>query len=55
MLIKKTPNISGLVTPTVLNTKIGDVKRKISDFNGLVTTTVFNRKIGKYFDRKIGL
>ena len=40
----KTPSVSGLVTTTVLNTKIGEVENKIPDNSGLVTTTVLNTK-----------
>ena len=32
---------------TVLDTKIGDVEKQISDTNGLVTTTCPNTKIGE--------
>ena len=45
MLIKKIPNISGLVTATILNKKVGEIERKIPDFSGLVITAVFKRKI----------
>ena len=38
MLIKKIPDTSGLVTTTVLNTKISEVKNKILDTSSLVTT-----------------
>ena len=41
------PDISGLVTTTLLNTKIGEVENKIPDTNGLVTTIVLNTKIGE--------
>ena len=47
MLIKKTPDTSGLVTTTLVNTKIGEAKNKIPDTSCLVTTTVFNTKIGE--------
>ena len=39
------PGTSGLVTTTVLNTKISEVKNKIPDTSSLVTTTILNRKI----------
>ena len=45
MLIKKISDRSGLVTTTVLNTKINEVENKIPDTGCLVTTTVFNTKI----------
>ena len=41
------PDTSGLVTTTVLNTKISEVENKIPETSGLVTTTVFNTKIGE--------
>ena len=37
----------GLVTKTVLNTKISEVENKIPDKSGLVTTTVLNTKISE--------
>ena len=33
------------MTNAVLNTKIGEVEKKIPDVGGLVTATVLNRKI----------
>ena len=42
MLIKKKPYTSGLVTTTVLNTKISEFENKIRDTSSLVTTTVLN-------------
>ena len=52
MLIKKIPDVSGLVT-TVVNTKIGEVENKISNASGLVKKTDYDAKIseikGKYF------
>ena len=47
MLIKKIPDTSGLVTTTVLNTKLSEVENKISDTSNLVTTTVLNTKISE--------
>ena len=44
MLIKKTPDTNGLVTTTVLNTKIIEVENKIPDPNILVATTVLNNR-----------
>ena len=43
MLIK-IPDINGLVTTTILNTKIGEVENKIPSASGLVTATVLNTK-----------
>ena len=52
MLIKKIPDVSGLVT-TVVNTKIGEVENEISNASGLVKKTDYDAKIseikGKYF------
>ena len=47
MLIPKIVNTSGLVTATVLNTKISEVENKIPGTSGFVTTTVLNMKIGE--------
>ena len=47
MLMKKIPDTSGLVTITVLNTKINKVKNKIPDTSNLVTATVLNKNISK--------
>ena len=41
----KIPDLSGLVTSTVLLTKIGDVEDKIPVVTGLVTATVLATKI----------
>ena len=39
--------MGGLVTTTVLNTKISEVENKIPNISGLVTTTVFYTKISE--------
>ena len=39
--------MSGLVTTTVLNTKISEVENKIPNCCGLVTTAVLNTKISE--------
>ena len=44
---KRTPDLSGLVTTTVHNTKNAEVTNNIPDTDGLVTTTVLNTKIGE--------
>ena len=41
----KIPDVSGLVTTTLLNTKIGAVENKIPDVSGLAMTTDYNTKI----------
>ena len=38
MLIKKISDVSGVMSTTVLNTKIKEVESNIPDLNGLVTT-----------------
>ena len=43
----KLPETSGLVTTTVLNTKINEVEKKIPVTSNLVTTTVVNTKINE--------
>ena len=56
---KKVPDVSGLVTTTVLNTKISEVENKIQDTSSLVITTFFNTKTGEvenkipYYNRYI--
>ena len=53
ILIKKIPDVSGLVTTTVHNTKISKVKKKKPVVSGLVKKTGYDAKIseieGKYF------
>ena len=44
---KKIPEVSGLVTTTVLDTKIGEVENQIPDTSALVTATVLDTKIGE--------
>ena len=46
MLIENT-DASGLVTATVLNTKISEVENQILNVGGLVITTVVNSKISE--------
>ena len=38
---------SGLVTTTVINTKLGELENKIPDTSGLATTAVLTTKIGE--------
>ena len=45
MKINKITNANGLVTTTVLNTKIGEVEIKIPDISGLVKKKDYNAKI----------
>ena len=44
---KKIPDTSGLVTTSVLITKISEVGNKIPDTSSLVTTTVLNAKVSE--------
>ena len=46
MLIKR-PDISGLVTTTVLDTKIKEIWNKIPDLSGLVQKTDYDAKISE--------
>ena len=46
-ILLKIPDVSGLVTSTILNTKIGAIENKIRDTSSLVTTTVLNTNIGE--------
>ena len=39
MFLEQTPDTSGLMTTTVLNTKIGEVENKIPDVSGLIKIT----------------
>ena len=48
---KNIPGMSGLVTTTVLNTKISEVENKILDTTSLMTTTVLNTIIGEVEDK----
>ena len=43
---KKIPDLSGLVTTTVFDTKISEVENKIRGTRGLVNTIVLNTKTG---------
>ena len=43
--LKKSPDVTGLVINTALNTKIGQVKNKFPDDIGLAANTALNTKI----------
>ena len=47
LLINKILDTSGLVTATVLNTKISEFENKIRNTTSLVTTTVSNTEISE--------
>ena len=53
MLIKKTPDTSGLVTTTVLNTKISEVENKIPDHAKYITTPEFNKLTAGHFAARL--
>ena len=44
---KRIPDASGLVTTTVLNTKISEVESKIQDTGNLLTIDVLNTNISE--------
>ena len=50
---KKTPDTSGLVTTTVLNTKINGVKNKIPDHAKYITTHEVNKLTTKHFAARL--
>ena len=45
MLIKKIPDTSGLVTTTVLNTKINEIGNKVPNLDKHMTPPEFNSRI----------
>ena len=47
-MMQKIPDTSGLVTATVLNTKISKVEKKIPNTSILVTATILNTKISEF-------
>ena len=47
----KIPDISSLVTTTILIIKIGEVENKIPDTSSLVTATILNAKTGEVEDK----
>ena len=47
MVLIKNTDASGLVTATVLNTKISEVENQMLNVGGLVITTVVNSKISE--------
>ena len=49
MLIKKTSDTTGLVTTTVLNTKINEVENKFFDHAKYITNQKFNNLATKNF------
>ena len=53
MLIKRIPDVSGLVTTTFLNTKVKEFDNKIRDFSGLLTKTDYDAKISEIEARYI--
>ena len=53
MLIKKAPGPNGLVTATVLNTKIKEVENKIPNHDKYITTPRFNKLTAESFTVKL--
>ena len=53
MLIKKVPDVSGLVTITVLNTEIGEVKNKTPNHNAYITTQELNKSTAENFKERL--
>ena len=52
-MIKKVPHTSGLVTTTILNTKIIEADNKILDDAKYITTQQFNKLTAKYFAARL--
>ena len=53
ILIKKIPDTRGLVTTTVLNTKIREVENKIPNHDKHITTPEFNKLTAKRFAARL--
>ena len=53
ILIKKVPHTSGLVTTTILNTKIIEAENKIPDDAKYITTQQVNKLTAKYFAARL--
>ena len=53
ILIKKISDPSGLVTATVLNTKISDVENKIPDSSKYITTQEFNKATAENLEARL--
>ena len=51
----KIPDISGLATTAVLNTKIGEVENESPDVSGLVSTAVLKTTIGEVEEKLLML
>ena len=52
-MIKKIPDVSGLVTATVLNIKIGEVETKIPDNDKYITTQQFHKLTAENFKERL--
>ena len=53
MLIKKIPDTSGIVTPTVLNTKISEVENKIPDYAKYIANQELNKSTAENFAARL--
>ena len=53
MLIKKIPHTSGLVSTTVLNTKISEIENKIPGSCKYITTQKFNKVLAEIFAARL--
>ena len=49
----KIPDMSGLVTTTVLNTKIGEAEHKIPDHDEYIPTQEFNKLTAENFNKRL--
>ena len=53
MLIKKIPDTCGIVTPTVLNTKISEVENKIPDYAKYIANQELNKSTAENFAARL--
>ena len=53
MLIKKIPDTSGIVTPSVLNTKISEVENKIPDYAKYIANQELNKSTAENFAARL--
>ena len=49
-MLKKIPDVSGLVTNNTFNIKIGEIEKKTLDDPKYINTTEFNKFLGEIFD-----
>ena len=53
MLIKKIPDTCGIVTPSVLNTKISEVENKIPDYAKYIANQELNKSTAENFAARL--